>query len=132
MLSRNKEQEKILFVVYQYLFYQRMNRDDLVGVMEDVFEMPYDEISLFSKEVCVKTLRHQKEIDEVIAAHLRKWTLERINLVAHAILLFAIGEYRYTDACNKAEMIDIAVQLAKKYLDDNDYKYIHAILDKVL
>ena len=29
-------------------------------------------------------------------------------------------------------MINIAVELAKKYLDDGEYRFIHAILDKIL
>lgn len=132
MLTRNQEQEKIMLSIYQYLFYQRMNQEDLVRILEDVFELPYDEISLFAKEVAVKTLLNQKDIDDEISNHLIKWTLNRINIIAHAILLMAIGEYRYTKECNKAEIINIAIEFAKKYLDDNDYKFINAILDKIL
>lgn len=132
MLSRNQEQEKIMLTVYQYLFYQRMKSEDIVTELENVFEIPYDEISVFAREVVVKTLLHQEEIDSIISENLVKWTLDRINLVAHAILLFAIGEYKYTEECNKAEMINVAVNLAKKYLDDKDYKFINALLDKAL
>lgn len=132
MLTRNQEQEKVMLAIYQYLFYQRMNQEDLMEILANVFEMPYEEVSIFAKEVAVKTLLHQEEIDQLISDNLVKWTLDRINLVAHAILLFAIGEYRYTEECNKAEIINIAVELAKKYLDDKDYRYINAILDKVL
>lgn len=132
MLSRNQEQEKIMLTVYQYLFYQRMKSEDIVTELENVFEIPYDEISVFAREVVVKTLLHQEEIDSIISENLVKWTLDRINLVAHAILLFAIGEYKYTEECNKAEMINVAVNLAKKYLDDKDYKFINALLNKAL
>lgn len=132
MLSRNQEQEKIMLTVYQYLFYQRMKSEDVVTELENVFDIPYDEISVFAREVVVKTLLHQEEIDLIISENLVKWTIDRINLVAHAILLFAIGEYKYTQECNKAEIINIAVNLAKKYLDDKDYKFINALLDKVL
>ena len=53
MLSRNQEQEKIMLAIYQYLFYKRMNQEDLVQILENVFEVPYNEVPLFSKEVCV-------------------------------------------------------------------------------
>lgn len=131
-MSRNQEQEKLMLSIYQYLFYQRMNQEDLVKILEDVFEQPYQEIPLFAKETAVKTLLHQKEIDDEISANLVKWTLNRINLIAHAILLMAIGEFRYTNETNKAEIINISVEFAKKYLDDKDYKFINAILDKIL
>ena len=132
MISRNQEQEKIMFSIYQYLFYERMNNSDLKEIMENVFEWPYEEIPLFSKEVCVKTLVHKNELDEEISNNLEKWTLDRINLVSHAILLFAIGEFRYTSEINKAEIINIAVSLSKKYSDAKDYKFINAILEKIL
>ena len=132
MLSRNQEQEKVMLAIYQYLFYQRMNQEDLIHILEDVFDLPYDEISIFAKEVAVKTLLHQEELDKDISDHLVKWTLDRLNIVSHAILLLAMGEYRYTEETNKAEIINIAVELAKKYLDDKEYKFINAILDKVL
>ncbi|MDD7735209.1 MAG: transcription antitermination protein NusB [Bacilli bacterium] len=132
MISRNQEQEKIMFSIYQYLFYERMNSEDLKEIMENVFELPYDEIPLFSKEVCVKTLVHQNDFDEVISVNLNKWTLDRINLVSHAILLMSMGEIRFTDEISKAEIINIAVNLSKKYSDANDYKFINAILEKIL
>ena len=133
MFSRNQEQEKIMLVIYQYLFYKRMNQEDLVQILENVFELPYNDIPLFSKEVCVKTLLNQDVIDDEISKNLVKWTLNRLNLVSHALLLFAIGEYRYANKeIEKAEIINISVELAKKYLDDNEYKFINAILDKIL
>ena len=132
MLSRNQEQEKVMLAIYQYLFYQKMNQEDVKEILENVFEMDYEDISIFAKEVTVKTLLHQEEIDKDISAHLVKWTLDRLNMVTHAILLLAIGEYRYTKECNKAEIINIAVNLAKTYLDDKDYKFVNAILDNIL
>ena len=33
-----------MFSIYQYLFYERMNSEDLKEIMENVFELPYDEI----------------------------------------------------------------------------------------
>ena len=67
MLTRNQEQEKIMLSIYQYLFYQRMKNEDIVDILSNVYELPYDEVPLFSKEVCVKTLLHQEEIDQIIS-----------------------------------------------------------------
>ena len=39
----------------------------------------------------------------------------------------------YTDDdVDKSVVIDVAVRLAKKYLDRDDYKFVNAILDNVL
>lgn len=135
-LSRNQEQEKIMQVVYGYLFYQVNNKEaDVKELMEGVYECEYDSIPTFSKEVVVKSLLNQGEIDELIASHLsEKLRLDRLNIVGHAILLFSIGEVKYCsfDDVSKATMINVAVELAKKYLDDKEYRFINAVLDKIL
>ena len=60
MLSRNQEQEKIMLAIYQYLFYKRMNQEDLVQILENVFEVPYNEVPLFSKEVSLQNQSYQR------------------------------------------------------------------------
>lgn len=134
MQSRNQQQTQIMVITYQYLFYQRMNVEvDLKELIANTFDMPYDEVDIFAKEVVIKTLLHQEEIDTLIENNLINWKLSRLNLVAHAILLFSIGEYKYVDEkISKAEIIDIAIKLSKQYLDDNQYKFVNALLDKVL
>jgi transcription antitermination protein NusB len=135
-LSRNQEQEKIMQVVYGYLFYQVNNKEeDVKTLMEGVYEDEYENIPTFSKEVIVKSLLNQPEIDKLIAENLsEKLRLDRLNIVGHAILLFSIGEVKYCsfEDVSKATMINVAVELAKKYLDDKEYRFINAVLDKIL
>ena len=134
MLSRNQEQEKMMQVIYQYLFYERNNEEyDIKELIESAFDMEYSEVNVYPKECVVKTWINRDEIDQVISENLsEKLKLSRINLVAHAILLLSIGEVKYVGEINKSSMINVAVELAKKYLDDGEYRFINAILDKVL
>ena len=134
MLSRNQSQEKMMSCIYLYLFNQKNGNElDVKETLTSTFEMDYDEIDIYSKEVVIKSLLHQEEIDKSIEENLSdKLKLNRINIVAHAILVLAIGQYKYVNEITKGEMINVAVELAKKYLDDNEYKFINAILDKIL
>lgn len=133
MLTRNKEQEKLMIFFYEYLFYAHMNElRDVKKLLEEVFEISYDEISIFAKEVSVKSLIHLEEILKLISDHLDSWKLERLNLVTQAILILAIGEYNYLDESSKPVIINVAIELAKKYLVDDEYKFVNGILDKVL
>ena len=134
MLSRNQSQEKMMTSIYLYLFNQRNNNElNLKEIIEDTFEESYEEVDIYSKEVLIKSLQHQEEIDKLIEDNLsEKLKLSRINIVAHAILLLAIGQYKYVQEIKKGEMINVAVELAKKYLDDGEYKFVNAILDKIL
>ena len=57
-LSRNQEQEKVLFVIYQALFLARMGKEyDLVSIIEDTLEMPFDDVSIFVKETVIKVIK---------------------------------------------------------------------------
>ena len=59
------------------------------------------------------------------------WTFDRINSVAKAIFFVSCSE-NYIDECDKKIIINEGVNLAKKYIPNDDYKYINAILDKVI
>ena len=61
-----------------------------------------------------------------------KWKFDRLNRLNQAILLLSLAHYYGVGEVEKAVVINVAVSLAKKYLDDNDYKFVNAILDNVL
>ena len=80
----------------------------------------------------VKALLHKSEIVEVIEPKLNKWKFDRLNRLAQSILLLSYAHYYYVKDVEKPVVIDVAIRLAKKYLDDGDYKFINAVLDEVL
>lgn len=59
------------------------------------------------------------------------WKFDRLNYVDQAILLEAYSE-KFTWNTEKAVLIDQSVITAKKYSDTSSYKYINAVLEKVL
>ena len=63
MLSRNQEQEKIMFIIYEVLFFNRMKSPfDIVEITENTMEENYEDVSTFVKEVTVKCLLNYEEI----------------------------------------------------------------------
>lgn len=132
-LSRNQEQEKLFFIIYQSLFYIRMNKEfDLVSIIEETMDADFSDVSIFVKETAVKVLSHYDEIRRDIEPNCIKWEYDRINLVLISILMLGIGEYRYVGGVDKAIIVDVCVKLAKKYADEKDYRFINAVLDKIL
>lgn len=133
MLSRNQEQEKIMFIIYQILFLNRMKNDfDLVEVIEDTMEENYSDVSVFVKGVVVKCVKNYNEIYNLILPNCTTWKMERINLVVISILMLGITEYKYIGNVDKSVIIDVCVKLAKKYADEKDYRFVNALLDKIL
>jgi len=77
-------------------------------------------------------IKHQTTIINLINPHLVKWTFDRLNMLTQAIFLLAVSHYQYVKDVDKKVVIDNAIKLAKKFVDEKDYAFINAILDKVL
>ena len=132
-ISRNQEHVYIMKCIYNALIYTEMKKEfSLEELISGVYECSYDEVPLFSKEVIIKTLSHINEIIPVFQEKMPKWKFSRLNVVEQSILLMSYAHYKYVDNVDKKVVIDIAVKLAKEYLDATDYKFVNAVLDNVL
>ena len=131
-LSRNQEHELIMTCIFDALVYSNMSKEFSVEeIMTSVFGVEYDEISFFVKEMVIKSLAHVNEIKNVFQAKMPKWSFDRLNLVEQSILIMSLT-HKQTQNVDKSIVINVAVKLAKKYLDKDDYKFVNGILDKVL
>lgn len=132
--SRNKAHASILFIVYDSLLYDKFQVEyDIKELITDtVGAENYDDVDAFVKEVVIKTLLHEEELIKEIEPHLVKWTFNRLPLLTQAILLSSLAKRKYVSNIDRNVIIDVAINLAKKYLKDNDYRFVNAILDNVL
>jgi len=131
-LSRNEEHELIMTCIYDALLYSNMDKEfSIEEIMCSVFDVEYDEISFFVKEMVIRSLSHINEIKAIYQARMPKWSFDRLNLVEQSILLMSYT-HRQIENSDKSIVINIAVKLSKKFLDKDDYKFVNAILDKVL
>ncbi len=133
-LSRNKEQELIMISIYDALIYITSDMEfSLEKIVSSVYECSYSDVPLFSKEVIIKSLSNYNTIVPIYQDKMPKWKFDRINNISKAILLMAYAQNKLIkDKTDKSVVIDVSVRLAKKYLEDKDYKFINAILDNVL
>lgn len=131
-LSRNEEHELIMTCIYDALLYSNMDKEfSIEEIMCSVFEVEYDEISFFVKQMVIKSLSHVNEIKAIYQANMPKWSFDRLNLVEQAILLMSFT-HKQIENSDKSIIINVAVKLSKKFLDKDDYKFVNGILDRVL
>jgi N utilization substance protein B len=131
--SRNKTQEQTMILIYNVLTYAYMNQEfDVQQIISNYVDLPYDEIDIFIKEAVIKSILNREAITSELQANMTNWKFDRINRLAQAILLLAVTHYRYVEKIDKRIAIDNAVRLAKKYLDEGDYRLINAVLDATL
>ena len=84
----------------------------------------------FIRKIINKSMEEMASIDAAISQNLIGWKLERLNLIDRNLLRMGISESYFND--QKAIIIDDIIRIAKKYSEQDSYKIINAILDKVL
>ena len=71
---------------------------------------------------------HGAELDGYIAKYAKGWKFSRIDRVASAIMRVTMYEILYMPDVPDKVAINEAVEIAKKYLDDDVVKFINGIL----
>ncbi|HKM30250.1 MAG TPA: transcription antitermination factor NusB [Bacilli bacterium] len=135
-LPRNQQHYIIMTIIYDELVdfstnISEMERDarELISEMCD---QPYDEVDDFIKNVVILSLTKYGIIRDAYIPYLKSWKWERLPLLTQAILLMSYAHYYFVEKSDKRVVIDVAVNLAKKYIDIKQSQFINAILDGVL
>jgi len=135
-LPRNQQHYIIMTIIYDELVdfstnVSEMERDarELISEMCD---QPYDEVDDFIKNVIILSLTKYGIIRDAFVPYLKSWKWERLPLLTQAILLMSYAHYYFVEKSDKRVVIDVAVNLAKKYIDIKQSQFINAILDGVL
>lgn len=79
-------------------------------------------------EACFENL---ETIDNEIAPLLKSWTISRIPKVSLSVLRLGVTEIRYIDDIPYQVSINEAVELAKRYGDDDAPSFVNGVLDKI-
>ena len=133
-ITRTKIHENAFYCIFQYLFYKYSKeltyRKPIEEIIQDVMEEPFANCDPFFKAIIFETIQNEKEYSEIIEQRLNKWKLNRLDLAERAILLLSTSEI-----INKREkvqvIIDVALDLSHSYCDDESYRYINAVLDRI-
>ncbi len=131
--SRNKLQEIAMQIMTSFLICQQQGLIiDIEKTFSEVLSDSYENAPIYLKEVVIKALKHENESIDLISKYLKNWKFARLNTCVQAILILAVTNCKYIEGFNKAIAIDIAVDLSKKYSEENDYKFVNAVLDNAL
>lgn len=130
-VSRSKLHELIMICIYQYLFYLRIeDKPEIDSIIKSVFNSSPKDIDPFAKKAILGTIRNMQKAVDDISLYLVKFKFERLGLIEQAILVLAYVEMKFLDIPPQIA-INIAVKLTQKYSDDESYKYVNAVLQKV-
>lgn len=102
--------------------------------LNDTVTMRVEGDNLAFSESLVNTVQeHLSEIDRIISAHLRRWSIDQLNVVDKCILRIGIAELLFAEKqhADKGIIINDAVVMAKEFGGESSYRFINGVLNAV-
>mgnify|MGYP001953697263 CR=1 FL=1 len=125
-MKRRTAREKAL----QALFQIDMSGAEPGSAIEHVLEdAPNDE---FLTQLVNGVVENKEQLDETIKKHLANWKIERLATVDRNLLRLSVYELLFLKEDVPANVaIDEAIEIAKRFGDDQSSKFINGVLSKV-
>lgn len=121
-MSRKEAREIAFKTIYSKFF----NADAEVEEQSNVEDLE------FTTQILTHFANHYEEINELIASHLKGYTINRVYKIDLAILVLAVIELNYIKENPKQVIINEAVELAKKFSTDKSPKFINGVLADIV
>ncbi len=135
-MTRNQQHYIAMTVIYNELTdYAIGNGEtfrDAKELISSLCEMEYESVPTYIKEIVFVSLNKYGEIKTAFIPFLRKWSWDRLPLLTQAILLMSYSHFYFVEKVAKGVVINVAVELAKKYVEEKQAKFINGILNEVL
>ena len=86
----------------------------------------------FADRIVQGVLTHRSELDTSVNRYAREWTVDRMPMVDRNILRWGIYELLWEPEIPAKVTVNEAIELAKRFADDDAGKFINGILDHML
>ncbi|MDR1465843.1 MAG: transcription antitermination factor NusB [Oscillospiraceae bacterium] len=128
-VTRRAAREQAFALLFALSFHPEA---DAAALLDWEREAGSPEPDAFARAVFVRAAEHQAELDETISRYLSKnWRLARISRVSLALLRLAVCEITCFPEVPAAVSINEAVELAKRYGDEETPRFVNGILGSV-
>ena len=130
-MKRSAAREETFKLLYS-LEIQKENLDEQLEIYFDTEEITQQEMKNYISDIVKGIENNISDIENKISENLKKdWKLERISKINLVLLKLAIYEILYTETPYKVA-INEAIEIAKRYGDDNSPNFINGILASVV
>lgn len=129
MGKRRKARESTLQILFQ-LEFDRSQPEKAIDQYWEYREAS-EEIRTYSRWLVEGILSHQEEIDTLIQSVSKNWRLARMAVVDRNILRLAVFELLHEKNIAPAIVINEAIEIAKKYSNEEGAMFVNGLLDAV-
>lgn len=129
MRKRTQAREFALQIMYQ----QDLNPEPLGALLKSFWESNPSppEVQEYAEKIVQGTFLHLREIDAVLSKYAEHWELPRMAVVDRNILRLSTYELLYVEEIPLKVAINEAVNIAKKFSQEDSGKFVNGILDKI-
>ena len=130
MRKRTKAREYALQILYQFDIGQKVEPGELIENFW-AYHTVSPEVREFASTLVQGALAHRDEIDRLISSHANNWDIARMAVVDRNILRLGIFELLHLADVPPKVCLNEAVELAKRFGDEESSKFVNGILDTI-
>lgn len=128
MKNRSESRKIAMTILYQI---EIMKENKIVYNVDDIIKENIEIENEFVKDLVYGVITSDKELVSLANLYLKDWNVKRLDKVGAVILKMALYEIKYLQTPSIV-VINEAVELTKKYSDDELAKMINAVLDRFI
>ena len=128
-MTRHEAREQAFMVIFEKLF---NSEETLSEIIEKAEECDLIKVNGFARSILNAVEEHSDEIDSLIEANSKDWSVSRLPRVSFAVLRLAVAEIKYGDEVPVGVAVNEAVEIAKKYGTVEDASFINGLLGTVI
>ena len=117
----------------QLLYKQELNPETIETLLNSFWENypASPDVQEYAERLIRGTLQNLAEIDAILTKYAEHWEIHRMASVDRNILRFATYELLYLEDIPPKVAINEAVDIAKKFSQEESGKFVNGILDKI-
>lgn len=132
-MGRHEQREQVFMLLFQVEFHEPEDMPRQMRLfLEDNESIASQKDSDYIENRCMAIREKLSEIDKLINDNTEGWDTGRMGKVELTVLRLAVYEMRFDDDIPPRVAIDEAVELAKKYGQENSGGFVNAILAKIM
>ena len=129
-MKRKETREEAVKIAYSMDVNKDFNINNLTEYLEH-FELEDMDVDYLYKTI-IDMITNMEEIDKYIIDNSKDWKISRIAKVDLAVLRIALAEILYNETIPESVSINEAVEISKKFSNEDSHKFINGILGTVV
>ena len=130
-MKRSELREHLFLMLFCKDFHETEELEEQAKLYLESLEEPKAKDMEYLEKRFTEVLKVVEEIDSKIEESSKGWQLKRIGKVELTIMRLAVYEIKYDEEIPTGVAINEAVELAKKFGDDNSGSFVNGILAKI-